>query len=85
MQRAFEFPPTQLTGNQAAGVTVNATAAAAVQSAITFYRMQRERTCLVTMEMGNQQHIWMLPVTDTAAMANINTTVWPRCQLQGAC
>jgi hypothetical protein len=29
MQRAFESPPTQLTVNQAAGITVNAAAAAA--------------------------------------------------------
>jgi hypothetical protein len=33
MQRAFESPLTQLTVNQAAGVTVNAAAAAAIQPA----------------------------------------------------
>jgi hypothetical protein len=33
MQRAFESPPTQLIVNQAAGVAVNAAAAAAVQPA----------------------------------------------------
>jgi hypothetical protein len=33
MQRALESPPTQLTVNQAAGVAVNAAAAAAVQPA----------------------------------------------------
>jgi hypothetical protein len=33
MQRAFESPSTQLTVNQAAGIAVNAAAAAAVQPA----------------------------------------------------
>jgi hypothetical protein len=81
MQRAVESPPTQLTVNQAAGIAVSATAAAAVQPAKASHARYL-LTCSMTTAGGLHDRTggarWGCPQADCPSLRPLVLRLMPR-------